>query len=351
MIKTPSFWNNRGVASTALLPLTFVWQGLAALRGLIAKTSTVSLPVICIGNITVGGTGKTPLVGLLYDALIEHGHRPAILTRGYGGSETGPLWVDGTIHEASACGDEPLMLAENRDVLVSRDRAAGAQTIGNRGIHDVILMDDGMQNPFLEKNLKIGVFDGGVGVGNGRVVPSGPLREPKNAGIAALDIIIINGDDETNLKATLPADTPCYEGRIEPDQSVIESLADTSLLAFAGIGRPQRFFATLRRSGATLAHYLAFADHHPYSQSDLTKLQADALHYGAQLITTQKDWMRLPSDWRDKIAFLPVTMDLPEQDALVAHIIACIEEAAGTTDSAAELSQPKPTPIGQADNG
>lgn len=347
MIKTPSFWNNRGLVSTALLPLSFIWRGLAALRNSVAKTSAASLPVICVGNITVGGTGKTPLVGLLYDALCDCGYRPAILTRGYGGSQISPLWVDGTIHDASACGDEPLMLAENRDVLVAHDRVAGANAIAGRGIHDVILMDDGMQNPFLHKDLKIGVFDGGVGIGNGRVVPAGPLREPPMAGVAALDIVIINGEDETGFGAAFAADIPVFSGTIEPDRTVIEALEHTPLLAFAGIGRPQRFFATLRRSGANLVHWLAFADHHPYSSSDLTKLQADALHYGAQLITTQKDWMRLPPDWRDKIAFLPVTMDLPDKDVIVSRIAACIDQKTGTV-----AITPRPTSAHESpDNG
>lgn len=351
MIKTPSFWNNRGLASTALLPLSYVWQGLAVIRRRLAKNSRAALPVICIGNITVGGTGKTPVVGLLYDALCERGYHPAILSRGYGGSEAGPLWVDGAVHDAAACGDEPLMLAEGRDVLVSRDRANGANTIMARGLHDVILMDDGMQNPFLDKDLKIGVFDGGVGVGNGRLLPAGPLREPKGAGIAALDIIIINGDDETELGAILPAGKPVYTGQIEPDQTVIDNLEGAPLLAFAGIGRPQRFFATLRQSGANLVQWLAFADHHPYSASDLTKLQADALHYGAQLITTQKDWMRLPRDWRDKIAFLPVTMALPDSAAIIERIIACIEAKNGTKTTRPAGTTAQMNQGNDADNG
>lgn len=351
MIKAPLFWNNRGLLSTALLPLSGVWRVLAVLRQRFAKTSRASLPVICIGNITVGGTGKTPLVGLLYDSLCERGHHPAILTRGYGGSEAGPLWVDSAVHDAAACGDEPLMLAESGDVLVSRDRAHGANIIAARGIHDVILMDDGMQNPFLEKDLKIGVFDGGVGVGNGRVLPAGPLREARSAGFAALDIVIINGDDETGLGAMVPTGKPVYAGHIEPDQSVIDDLGGSPVLAFAGIGRPQRFFATLRRSGANLVRWLAFADHHPYSASDLTKLQADALHYGAQLMTTKKDWMRLPRDWREKIAFLPITMALPDCDAITDHIIAVMDQKNGhELDNQATNTSPVPQGNGP-DNG
>ena len=335
MIKTPQFWNDRGVKSTAisfgLLPLSALWIGLSALRHAITKTSKADLPVICIGNITAGGTGKTPLVGLLYDELLAAGHNPAILTRGYGGSDAGPLWVDGTVHDATICGDEPLMLAEGRDVLVARDRVSGAYAIASRGIHDLILMDDGMQNPFLAKDIKIGVFDGEVGIGNGQIIPAGPLREAASSGIAQLDMVVINGDDETGLADMIPSGIPVFIGSIIPDQSVIDDFDGAPLLGFAGIARPQRFFATLRRTGANLVQWLAFADHHPFSQTDLTTLHHDAIHQGAQLITTKKDWVRLPSEWRDKVTFLPVTMELAQKDEIVGRIIATIAPDASST--------------------
>lgn len=320
MIKAPAFWNNKGPVSAALVPLSWIWRAAGSIRDICAKSQRADMPVICVGNLSVGGTGKTPIVALLADALQAAGHTPAILSRGYGGSVAGPLWVDPTQHDAGVCGDEPLMLAETRDVLIARDRIAGARAIAQRGIHDVIIMDDGLQNPFIEKDMKIGVFDGAIGIGNGRVVPAGPLRVSFRDGLKELDMAIINGEDETDLAAQFPDDMPWFTGMLTPDQTMASDFADTPLLAFAGIGRPQRFFNTLKTSGATLAHQLAFADHHPYSEADLTKLQEDAVRLGARLITTQKDWIRLPAEWREKIAFLPVSMTVQNEPAVIKNV-------------------------------
>ena len=214
------------------------------------------------------------------------------------------------------CGDEPLMLAEGRDVMVARDRVAGATAISARGLHDLILMDDGLQNPFLEKDLKIGVFDGDVGIGNGRVIPAGPLRASLREGLGELDLALINGEDKTGLATTILQALPLVHATLQPDQAIIDELADVPLLAFAGIGRPERLFVTVRQSGGNLVHWLAFADHHAYSQHDLTKLQEDASRLGAMLITTQKDWVRLPIEWRERIRSIRVTVELDDDDRL-----------------------------------
>ena len=176
MIKTPEFWNYRGIMSVLLWPLSLIWAFASATRNHFATQSTAALPVICIGNITAGGTGKTPVTAFLYDGLRAAGYRPAILIRGYGAAVSAPLWVDPSQHTIDDCGDEALMLAESRDVLVAPDRVAGAHAISLRGLHDVILMDDGMQNPFISKTFSIGIFDGSVGIGNGFLIPAGPLR-------------------------------------------------------------------------------------------------------------------------------------------------------------------------------
>lgn len=330
MIKTPTFWDKKGVISTLLLPLSGIWWFLGHARTRLSRSTPADLPVICVGNLSAGGTGKTPVVAHLYDWCCTAGYTPAILSRGYGGSATQPLWVDAQTHDASLCGDEPLMLADGRDVIVSRDRVAGAMAIATRGLHDVILMDDGLQNPFLEKDLKIGIFDGVAGIGNGRIMPAGPLRVSLKEGLASLDIALINGEDETGLADLFPANLPTVAGRLRPDQSVISDLDDAPLLAFAGIGRPERFFTTIRKAGGNLTRGLGFADHHNYTSQDLTKLQEDAGRLGAQLITTQKDWIRLPAEWRERISFLPVALELEENTVLVdaiARVIAAKQEA------------------------
>ena len=324
MIKTPDFWTTRGPIAIALLPLSLLWAAGSALHHLMATAQKADLPVICIGNLTAGGTGKTPVTAFLYDQLSARGYRPAILMRGYGGTTGQPVWVDHSLDQADLCGDEAVMLAESRDVLVTRDRVAGAKMIAAAGRYDIILMDDGLQNPSISKDFRIAIFDGSFGVGNGLLLPAGPMRVSLQSGLKAVDMVIVNGADVTGLGAKLPPATVRHDGRLRPDQSVIESFDDAPLLGFAGIGRPKRFFTTLVETGANLVHQLAFADHHPYSETDLVRLQEDAARYGATLITTQKDWVRLPVEWRDKVSFLPVSLELDNVDAVLDRITAVL---------------------------
>mgnify|MGYP001398371271 CR=1 FL=1 len=324
MIKTPEFWNHRGIMSISLWPLSLIWAFASAMRNHFARQITAALPVICIGNVTAGGTGKTPVTAFLYDELCDAGYRPAILIRGYRAAVKTPLWVDPSQHTVDNCGDEALMLAESRDVLVAQDRVAGAHVISVRGIHDVILMDDGMQNPFICKTLSIGIFDGSIGIGNGFLIPAGPLRVSLASGVKQMDIALINGNDETNIAAKLPPSLTRFSARILPDQTIIDALGDTPILAFAGIGQPKRFFATLRKAGCNLVDYLAFADHHIYSETDLVRLQEDSMRLGAQLVTTQKDWVRLPAEWRERIVVFPVTLAIDDDGALRTGVEAAI---------------------------
>jgi len=317
VFSTPSYWNSRGPAALALLPLSAVWLTGSWLRSRFATAYRADIPVICIGNLTAGGSGKTPIVGWLYDRLNARGWRPAILSRGYGGMLTRPTWVDGAVHDASACGDEPLMLAEGRDVMVARDRAAGARRISDSGAYDVIIMDDGMQNPHLHRDLTIGVFDGGSGIGNGLVMPAGPLRTGLRSGLGQLDAAIINGQDDADLGRLIGDDMTVFQARLLENRSIVEGFGGAALLAFAGIGRPTRFFRSIEAAGGNIVRQIAFADHHPYSQLDLARLQEEAQRHGAELITTQKDWMRLPAEWRSQITMLPVTVEMENDGGLL----------------------------------
>ncbi len=325
MIKTPDFWTNRGLLAV-LLPFAGLWAGATVIRNALAHETNAALPIICIGNLSAGGTGKTPVTAFLYDQLLARGHKPAILIRGYGGTAKRPLWVDTSLHHANQVGDEALMLAESRDVLVARDRVAGAAMIAANGSHDVILMDDGLQHPYIAKDFAIGVFDGAVGIGNGWLIPAGPLRIGFQNSVKTINAAIINGHDDTNITPKLQPHMPVFAGHLTADQSIIDALDGNPVMGFAGIGRPNRFFATLKTAGANLVRSLAFADHHPYSEADLVRLQEDAARLGAALITTKKDWVRLPADWRERVGFLPVSLDLDAADALLDAIIAIIAE-------------------------
>jgi tetraacyldisaccharide 4'-kinase len=324
MIKTPDFWTNRGLLAVLLLPFAGLWAGATFIRNALAHQTNAALPIICIGNLSAGGTGKTPVTSFLYDQLQARGHKPAILIRGYGGTAKRPLWVDSSLHHSNEVGDEALMLGESRDVLVARDRVAGAAMIAANGNHNVILMDDGLQHPYIAKDFAIGVFDGNVGIGNGWLIPAGPLRIGLQSGIKTIHAAIINGDDDTDITTKLQSHMPVFTGHLSADQSIIDTLNGDPVMGFAGIGRPNRFFTSLKVAGANLVRSLAFADHHHYSVADLVRLQEDAARLGATLITTKKDWVRLPVEWRERIGFLPVSLDLVSADALLDAIIATI---------------------------
>ena len=176
-------------------------------------------------------------------------------------------------------------------------------------------MDDGMQNPWLKKDITLAVFDGAVGLGNGRILPAGPLRQSLKSALPSMDMAVINGGDKTGLKQRLPQKLTCLSPRLLPNPETADEIKQRSLLAFAGIGRPQGFFDTLEACGAVLVKTLPFADHHPYSEADLTRLYLEATQLGAELITTQKDWVRLPPEWRERIFVLDVSLMLDDDDA------------------------------------
>ena len=249
---------------------------------------------------------------LAVDRLAERGLKPAILSRGHGGSASGPLWVDPAIHDAGICGDEPLMLADGRDVMIARDRARGARMIAERGGHDLVIMDDGMQNPYLAHDLEIGVFDGGFGIGNGWLMPAGPLRAPAAPALAQLDLAMINGVDETGLGAFRPGSLPVSPPSLRPG---CQRDRGTGRRAAAGLCRdrpPVTFLqASLEAAGGTIVRRCPLPTITPIRSMTL-QIQEDAQRHGAEMITTKKDWMRLPPDWRSRVAMLPVSMEIDQ---------------------------------------
>ena len=306
-MRAPEFWQVRGPAACLLAPLGAVIAAAGTLRRRLKTPERVAVPVICVGNLVVGGAGKTPVALALIALLNDLDMRVHILTRGYGGSLAGPILVDPSTHDAASVGDEPLLLATRAPTWVSHDRAAGARAAVAAGAN-VIVMDDGLQNGDLAHDWDIIVIDGGVGFGNGLLMPAGPLREPIAAGVARARFAIIIGDDRSQAAVALGADLPILRARLKALGSPQE-WAGRRVLGFAGIGRPKKFFETLRALDAVLVDEVAFSDHHPYEIAEIEALRRRARELDAALITTEKDFIRLPMGERSGIGVLPVELE------------------------------------------
>jgi len=319
-LATPQWWYTRERAPGALLralltPPSWIWAWATARRIAHGQPVDPGVPVICVGNLTLGGTGKTPVVRELARRLGGH-----VLSRGYGGSQVGPLRVDAARHTAAEVGDEPLMLAGDLPVWIARDRAAGAQAMAAAGAK-LIVMDDGHQNPSVKKALSLVVVDGETRndewpFGDGRVFPAGPMREPLAAGLARADAAIV----------LLPA------GLAQPDPELLRALSAVPVLVarlqatappppgpqvgFAGVGKPWKVERALQAAGCALADFWPFPDHHAYAEADLRRLADRAGQFGAGLVTTEKDWARLPAAWRPRITPWPVRAVFEDEGAL-----------------------------------
>lgn len=311
-MKPPHFWYHPPatlldrVISRLMVPLAAVYEASVARRLQKATPFQVDAAVICVGNLTMGGTGKTPVTIALLKMLEDMGVNGQGLSRGYGGSEKGPISVDVSKHTAREVGDEPLLIARSSPVWVGADRIEGARA-AIRSSAEAIVMDDGHQNPHLEKDLSIVVIDAEAGWGNGRVFPAGPLRENIEAGLARTDAIILmlpdkNFDPDLQAMGLDQLEMPILKAWLEP----VEAPPAGNLVAFAGIGRPEKFFHALTEAGASLAGTKSFSDHHAYSAADLHALQSMADACDAGLITTEKDFVRIPVAQCERISAWPV---------------------------------------------
>jgi len=321
-MREPGFWHGPASLNSHLLkPLAALYGAVAAQR-LRRKGLNAGIPVLCVGNYHVGGAGKTPTVLALAKLLRELGETPVVLSRGYGGELRGPVRVDPVRHTASDVGDEPLMLAGALPVVVSRRRADGVPLARSRGA-TVILMDDGFQSPAIIKDASLIVIDSARGIGNGQVFPAGPLRAPLRPQLARTDALIVvgNGSAAEPVAAEIAAQgKPVLSAHLTPDEAQVAQLRGKRVLAFAGIGDPARFFNTLRASGIEVAGQRAFADHHPYSQTEIESLIAEAERDGLTLVTTEKDLARL-RDRAEQIVPFPVTLEF-DDPALLRKFVA-----------------------------
>jgi tetraacyldisaccharide 4'-kinase len=305
-MRAPDFWRRRNSAALLLAPLGALYGLSVALKARFAKPFDPGLPVICVGNLTAGGSGKTPVAIAIAERLRAKGHKPFFLTRGYGGSERGPAMAT-RAHSAAQMGDEALLLTRAAPTIVARDRAAGARLANEKGA-TVIVMDDGHQNFALRKSLSLVVVDAETGFGNGFQIPAGPLREPVAQGLSRADAVVLIGDGSPDL-GNFSGPVLRAHLKVEGD-----AFAGKPVFAFAGIGRPEKFVASLEDSGAQVVGSCFFDDHHPYSEDEILQLKAVAGE--AQLVTTEKDFVRLTVAQREGIRMLKAAAVFDDRAAL-----------------------------------
>lgn len=310
-MKPPLFWYQpNSFLGFALSPVGALYAAATAHRVRQKPTHTAAVPVVCVGNINAGGTGKTPTAIALAQHLTEIGQAPHIVSRGYGGSLQGPVLVDTQTHTSEHVGDEPLMLSAFAPTWVAKNRAAGVQAAEAAGA-TVILLDDGFQNPNVHKDLQIVVVDAIKGFGNGRTMPAGPLREPARTGLKRADLLLAIGPQPARsaFAPDLPKNCVRLDGQLD---ALPTGMPWTNLpvLAFAGIGHPEKFFATLKTLGADVVRGESLDDHQPFTDALLSRLETEARTRGLHLVTTEKDAVRLPDHFRAKVSVLPVRLTL-----------------------------------------
>ena len=320
-MRAPSFWwREAGLTAAMLAPVAAAYGAVAA-RRMRHGGRDVGIPVVCLGNLTLGGAGKTPAALAVGRMLLASGERPFFLTRGYGGRLAGPLQVDAARHDAGAVGDEPLLLARVAPTVVARDRVAGAEA-ARAGGAGVVVMDDGFHNPSLVKHLSILAVDGRRAIGNARVFPAGPLRAPLEVQFDRAHALLVIGDASGARALTAEAQArglSVFHGRLEPDAAALAALAGRQVLAFAGIGDPEKFFATLDAAGIAAPVRRGFGDHHRYGAAEAAALVGEAERRVLVLLTTEKDAARLAGDeaagaLAARARALPVTLVLDDAE-------------------------------------
>lgn len=341
-MRAPGFWWRHPPSALARLlqPLGALY-GAITLKRMRRPGARAGIPVICVGNFVAGGAGKTPTTLALADRLAAMAETPFALTRGYGGKLSGPLRVDPTRHGAMDVGDEPLLLTARLPTVVARERPAGA-ALARRSGASLILMDDGLQNPSLHKDLRLAVVDGAVGVGNGLCLPAGPLRAPLAGQLGQVDALVIIGSGAAgHVVATqaLTAGKPVLRARLAPPVDIQAELLGLPVLAVSGIGRPEKFAATLRDAGARLVGEHAYGDHHAYTAGEIATMIAEAKAKACCIAVTEKDMVKLAPLWpaaeRSLLLCVPVTLVFEDEGALDALLRECLARPRSGATSAA----------------
>jgi tetraacyldisaccharide 4'-kinase len=316
-MRAPDFWwqPKPNFMARLLAPLGWAYGAVTAQR-MSRGGACAGVPVFCVGNFVAGGAGKTPTAIAIARRLQAHGEKPVFLSRGYGGKAgRGPVLVDATRHTADDVGDEALLLARVAPTIVGADRIASA-ALAVKTVASVVILDDGLQNPFLAQDLRLAVVDGTAGIGNGLCIPAGPLRAPLSGQLASISAMLIVGEGPaTSNKAIRASKKPILTARFVAEEDMASQLAGKPVVAFAGIGLPEKFKATVLDVGATIAGWRSFPDHHVYSAEELRRLQSDAAQRLAALITTEKDYVRIAS------LLAALDPDLPQPLALPGALI------------------------------
>lgn len=314
-MKTPAFWGRRSaVRGLVLAPVGLLYAAITRRRLEQAQPYLAAVPVISVGNVTAGGAGKTPVAAAIARLLAASGIEAHILSRGYGGRLKGPIRVDPREHDATETGDEPLLLAAQAPTWVGRDRELSAKAAAAAGAQALIL-DDGLQNTALLHSLSLLVIDGGFGFGNRRLIPAGPLREPVARAAERVQGAILIGEDKTNAAAQLPPGLPVFNAALKPRLS--RSLKGRRVVAFAGIGRPEKFRDTLHACGVRLAGWFPYPDHYVYRDKDFKLLAAAARRTKAVLVTTEKDFVRLPEFFREQVEVVKIELEFEDENAFL----------------------------------
>ncbi|MEI7668880.1 MAG: tetraacyldisaccharide 4'-kinase [Pseudomonadota bacterium] len=314
-MRAPTFWKYKNWLSNIFLPAAFIHNLAANLRISLSNPKKMPVKIICIGNLVAGGAGKTP-TAIAIAKMLKEENKVFFLSRGYmGNNNQAALQVDKSLHTASEVGDEPLLLAEILPTIIAKDRVAGAELAIKLGA-EIIIMDDGFQNPRLHKDFSLLVIDGQYGIGNGRVIPAGPMRETIESAIKRTSAILMIGDDIHNVLKYFPQSIKVFRAITKPVNIKIE-LKEKNVVAFCAIARPRKFYRTLQSIGCNIKETISYPDHYNFKKDDYKKLLKKAKDKDALLVTTEKDFVRLSEEMQKEVVAIPIEVEFLEKDSLI----------------------------------